>query len=281
MKKRKVLKVFFICLIVLLIVSIGVTIYFIKEEKNKVAENNLLTQNSGGTTESTTENVTKTKEEVKKYVLDDYVKIENKTIETNPASTVKYVNVTNLPEGLTVEFKKMQDEFISPTAMNLENFKYTNEVSSEIKDNILSIYVAETSTPNEGLGPQYSDYSLNVDLATNKLIFNEELLTTLKVDNKDMLKKILTSITENVTTDSFLMSTTGDISAEKINVSDFKNKINTYSESISNRSDLVTLYIKDGKLNAKFKQINILNALGMGTHMGIGLKSEPQSIIVN
>lgn len=280
MEKRKVLKVFFICLIVLLIISIGVTIYFIKEEKNKVVENNLLTQNSGVTNESTTENVTKTKEEVKKYVLDDYVKIENKTIETNPASIVKYVNVTNLPEGLTVEFKKMQDEFITPKAMNLENFKYTNEVSSEIIDNILSIYVAETSTPNEGLGPQYSDYSLNVDLATNKLILNEEMLKVFKFDSKDMFKKILTSISENVTTDSFLISTTGDITAEKIAISDFKNKINTYAESISNRTDIITLYIKDGKLNATFKQINILNALGMGTHMGIGLKSEIQTIII-
>lgn len=281
MEKRKILKGIFIFFIVLLIIAIGVSIYFIKEEKNKISENSLLNQASDELIESTTATVPKTKEEVKKYIVDDYVKIENKTIETNPVSKVKYVTLTNIPEGIVSEFNKSQNEFISPTAANLKIFKYNNEVSSQIKDNILSIYVVETSTPNEGLGPQYNGYSLNIDLSSNKLIFNEELLNTLKVDNKEMFKKILTSISENVTTDSFLMSTTGDITAEKISVSDFKNKISTYVETLSNRIDIVNLYIKDGKLTASFTQNVVLNALGMGSHMGIGLKSEPQSVVLN
>ncbi len=281
MKKGKTLKIILIIIIFVIIVGAGISIYLVKSEENKTTENNLTTTNSSNSTEVTKESVDATKEVAKTYKIEDYVKIEDKTIETTPVSKVKYVTLTNIPEGIISEFNKSQTEFISPAAANLKIFKYTNEISSEIKDNILSIYVVETSTPNEGLGPQYNSYSLNIDLATNKLIFNEEMLNTLKVDNKEMFKKILTSISENVTADSFLMSTTGDITAEKISVSDFKNKISTYVETLSNRIDIVNLYIKDGKLNASFTQNVVLNALGMGSHMGIGLKSEPQSVVLN
>ncbi len=282
MKKGKTLKIILIIIIFVIIVGAGISIYLVKSEENKTTENNLTTTNSSNSTEVTKESVDATKEVAKTYKIEDYVKIEDKTIETTPVSKVKYVTLTNIPEGIRVNFDKNQNNFLSSSMISEEdrNFKFSNEVSSEIKDNILSVYVVETSLPKEGPFQKFNGYSINVDLSKNKLILNEEMLNSFKVDKEEMFSKILTNISENVTTDNFLMSTTGYIMAEKVTVLDFKNKINTYAQTISNRSDIITLYIKDGKLNVAFKQIDILNALGMCTYMESGLKNDPQSVII-
>ena len=96
-----------------------------------------------------------------------------------------------------------------------------------------------------------------------------------------MFEKILKNIKNTVTVDKFLLSTTGDITADKISLSEFDNNISTYAKDIENNYDVVTLYLKNNKLVAVYTQSEILSLLKMGTHMNIGLISEPQVIELN
>ncbi|MNP42225.1 hypothetical protein D3C76_1359810 [compost metagenome] len=86
---------------------------------------------------------------------------------------------------------------------------------------------------------------------------------------------------KTVSTESFLLDVDGNIDAETISTSEFKSKVSEYSKSLNNRYDVVTLYIKNDNVYCVYKQSEILNLLGMGTHMGLGLIIEPQSIILN
>lgn len=218
----------------------------------------------------------------KKYDVNDYISVSdfefNKNcIDCGKYGTVKRVEFKKLPLRTITEFNSKHSTFIYPTAF--ETGKLSNEVIYEIDKNILSVYTKESKSYE--LGAQYNYYSLNVDLNNNKIITNEELLKINNITSSYMFEKILNNIANTVTTDEFLLSTSGDVTAETETIDKFKENIKTYVTYIDNRYDVITLYLKDNKLIAVYDQSKMLSILGMGTHMGIGLVSEPQSIQLN
>ena len=190
---------------------------------------------------------------------------------------VKKAEFKTLPLRTITEFNSKHSEFINPTA--LETAKLSNEIIYEVDKNILSVYTKESKLYERGT--QYNYYSLNVDLNNNKIITNQELLKIYNINLSNTFEKILNNISNTVTTEQFLLSTDGDINAETITVDKFKENIKIYATYIDNRYDIITLYLKDNKLIVVYDQAKILSVLGMGTHMGNGLVSEPQSLQLN
>ncbi len=227
-----------------------------KEEQNQ-RENNYEEQNS------------------KKYNVNDYISVTDYEFDKN--DIVKKAEFKTLPLRTITEFNSKHSEFIYPTA--LETAKLSNEIIYEVDKNILSVYTKESKLYE--LGTQYNYYSLNVDLNNNKIITNQELLKIYNINLSNTFEKILNNISNTVTTEQFLLSTDGDINAETITVDKFKENIKIYATYIDNRYDIITLYLKDNKLIVVYDQAKILSVLGMGTHMGIGLVSEPQSLQLN
>ena len=279
-------KIMKISIVVVLVAAIGLLLV------NNLVSNNLQKSNETNNKEQIKENnkVEETNKEnkieekqethsvdLKEEILNDYVKIvpsEHTILCSNctKPNVVKRAVFSNLPEGTTVEFENKQKEF------NSLDYFITNELYSEVYNNILSVYTKEII---EDMHYQYNNYSLNINLNNKRIITNEELLKIFNISSTTMYEKILNNIANTVKTDKLLLTTTGDIDADKISINNFRNNIKTYSSIIDNRYDAITLYIKDEKLTVVYNQDYILSLLGLGTHMNIGLIQEPQSIQLN
>ena len=277
MEKRKYLILVLVGIIIVLLIGLGVSISYIVSEKNS----NQKFANDLAEAENTAKINTKENNEGKKYNVSEYIKVEQKNIKGLSNNVVSYATLSNLPETIINDFKTKQNTFINQNENSIRDNTFSNNIIYEVKDNILSIYVDETIQNKENTGyKSCSRYSLNIDLINNNLILNDELLGILKITSEDMYLNVLKNISENVKTNEFLLSTDGDITAEKITIETFKSKIPEEAKNINNKTDLITLYIKNGELQASFYQNEILKAIGMGTHMGIGLLKETQSILI-
>ncbi len=217
------------------------------------------------------------------YNIDDYVVISDFELNQNcPTCTihnkVKKIEFKNLPLRLTTEFISKQQDFLNQIT-TIESF---SEVFYEINKSILSVYKKDQRINEYFMhGGEYNYYSLNINLETLKIVNNSELLAIYDIDPTEMYKKILTQIANTVSTNHFLLSTTGIITAEKISIDEFKKNIPTYAEYINNRFDVLTLYIQNNKIYAVYKQNQILRILGMGSHSDGGLIYEPQTTLLN
>jgi len=267
----------FFAIIILIMLVIGLAGYIAYDKflsKNDV-KTNIEEQNQQ-------ENNYEDEQNSKKYNVNDYISVTdfefNKNcIDCGTYGTVKKAEFKTLPLRTITEFNSKHSEFIYPTAF--ETAKLSNEIIYEVDKNILSVYTKESKSYE--LGNQYNYYSLNVDLNNNKIITNQELLKIYNINLSNTFEKILNNISNTVTTEQFLLSTDGDVTAETITIDKFKENIKTYATYIDNRYDIITLYLKDNKVIAVYDQSKILSVLGMGTHMGIGLISEPQSLQLN
>lgn len=264
-------------IIILIILVIGLTSFIVYDKilSKSCVSTNIEEQNQQ-------ENNEKEEQNSKKYDVNDYISVTDfefnkNNIDAGTYGIVKRIEFKNLPLRTITEFNSKHAEFIYPTAF--ETAKLSNEIMYEVDKNILSVYTKETKLYE--LGNKYNCYSLNVDLNNNKIVTNQELLKLYNINSSDMYEKILNNISDTVTSDQFLLSTDGDVTAETLTIDKFKENIKTYVTYIDNRYDIITLYLKDNKLIAVYDQAKILSVLGMGTHMGIGLVSEPQSIQLN
>lgn len=220
----------------------------------------------------------------KQYNLDDYIIVTNFEVnkdceKCNVQGNVKTIEFKSLPSNLISEFNEKHQKFINPSSSEEVETKLSNEINYEINNNLLSVYTKENKTYERETN--YNYYSVNIDLNTKTIITNQELLKIYNINSYVMFEKILKNIKNTVTVDKFLLSTTGDITADKISLSEFDNNISTYAKDIENKYDVVTLYLKNNKLVAVYTQSEILSLLKMGTHMNIGLISEPQVIELN
>ena len=222
----------------------------------------------------------------KNYNINDYVLISDFEVNKNCTGCkthciVKTIEFKNLPLGITYEFTSKHSDFIHPSSD--AEYKLKNEFIYGIDKNILSVYCFE----NKNIVNQYSNiptynfYSLNVNLGNNKFVTNQELLELYNINSQDMFEKILNNIANTVTISKLLLTPNGDVSAEQITIDEFRKNIKSYAKTIDNRYDVVTLYLKDNKLNVVYDQNKILNILGMGSNNGIGLVFEPQSLELN
>ena len=273
-----------VLVIILLIVLVGAGAYIFYQTKSYNDLDKKCKSESNKIEEKSTE-TEKSSEQINKktYNADDYVSISDFEQRScswcEVFSVVKKIELKNLPERTTTEFMAFHNGFLYPPSYAWESSTpFSNEVLYEVDDNILSVYTKQ----NNAFYEYPSQYSLNVNLDNNKIVTNEELLNKYSIKSLDMYEKILTNIANTVTTKEFLLSTSGDVTAEKISIDEFKQNIKTYATYIDNRYDGYTLYLKDNKVNVVYNQATILKLIGMGTHMGIGL-AEPniQTIQLN
>ena len=269
-----------IVILAILVVVLGGYIGYDKFlNKNTVSSND---NSSVAKDETNVENNVENEQNSKNYNVTDYISVTDfefnkKCVSCGTYGTVKKIEFKTLPLRTITEFNSKHREFIYPSAF--ETAKLSNEITYEIDKNILSVYTKESKS--DAMGTQYNYYSVNVNLNNNKIVTNQELLKIYNINSSDMFEKILNNISNTVTTDKFLLSTDGDVTAETLTIDKFKENIKSYASYIDNRYDVMTLYLKDNKLTVVYNQSKILSILGMGTHMGIGLVSEPQSIQLN
>jgi len=257
-------------IVLLVLVIIGLIVYLIYDKNQSKNDSNINIEEQNK------------QEEINNYNVNDYVLVTdyefNKNcIDCGTYGTVKKVEFKTLPLSLTTEFNSKHTTFINPGA--LETAKLSNEIIYGINKNVLSIYTKESKSYD--LNTDYHYYSLNIDLDSERIITNQEMLELYNINSSDMFEKILNNIANTVTTEQFLLSTIGDVTAETVSINKFKENIKSYAKQIDNRYDVVTLYLQNNKLIVVYDQAKMLSILGMGTHMGIGLNAEPQSIQLN
>lgn len=219
------------------------------------------------------------------YQLSDYVSFLETTIPVtfpdevakgHTEDTLTKIELKNLPDSIIAEFNDAQEKLIPKDDSNLSQ---ENEVGATINDGVLSVYSAFKYTSMFGVTGDA--ITLNYDLKNNKKLDNARLIALYNLTGEEAYEKILEEIAGSVTIDSFLLSTTGDVTAPKISIAEFKAKIGEYKTTLANSLDLLKLYVdNDNKVHALYEQYEVLNALGMGSHMGVGLISGMQDTIL-
>ncbi len=287
MENTKAKKVLLGILILLLVICLCVIVWqYIK--LNSQSNNNVVTENNNSTLTNNNEtnkesNNTDIKDNSKKFDVNDYVTVTE--FEYEEGHKLKKIEFKNLPSELTNSFSSKHTKFINSfNDYNSEEYDsyLVNVVSTSIdKNNILSIYTKESIIGPNSLLSSYDSYTLNINLNTQKIVTNKELLEMYQVNSSDLFDKILSDIVVNVELDKFLLSTTGYIDADTITLNDFSKNIPSYATTLSNNYDIFSLYTLDNSLYVVYTQSNILSHLGMGSHMNAGLLREPQVLKVN
>ena len=282
-KKKANLSLFANIVLIIVILALGGYIIF-----DKISQPNNKTDDKGSNQQTSDKKESdKETDPAKTYDASHYITISQidtcyNTVNCQWSGIVNKIEFKNLPIRTTTEFLDKHEDFIYPNFSSGYGFTASNQVSYEVAGNIFSVLDEEKKVWKDGLGDEYYDIiSLNIDLSTEKIVTNQELLDKYNIKTADMYKKILTKIADSVSIDEFLLDTHGNVAADKISVTEFRKNIDTYAGYIDNRADMVTMFFKDGKLCASFAQSAILNILGMGSHMGIGLKAEPQIVQLN
>lgn len=113
--------------------------------------------------------------------------------------------------------------------------------------------------------------SNNVDINTGEKLSNTKVLERVNITIEEAYRKILGNLADTVSVDSFLLNTKGDISGGTISIDDFKNNIGEYVEQLKDNQDDFYILLKDSKIAVSYAQSEILEELGMSSHMNVGL----------
>ena len=139
-------------------------------------------------------------------------------------------------------------------------------------NNVLSAYsISYYKEPTGGTTSKV--ISNNIDLATGEKLDNKAALNKFGFTSEEIYRKILENISETVTVDSFLLDTKGNILAEKIPIDTFKSNTDKYIETLKTDYDLFYIFLKDSDITISYQQHDILEKLGMSSHMDTGLVS--------
>lgn len=113
--------------------------------------------------------------------------------------------------------------------------------------------------------------SNNVDINTGEKLSNAEVLERVNIATEEVYRKILGNLADTVSINSLLLNTHGDLSGEAISIDDFKNNISEYVEQLKDKQDGFYVLLKDSKIAVSYVQSEILEELGMSSHMNAGL----------
>lgn len=113
--------------------------------------------------------------------------------------------------------------------------------------------------------------SNNVDINTGEKLSNTKVLERVNISIEEVYRKILENLADTVSVDSFLLNTQGDVSGETISINDFKNNIGEYVEQLKDKQDGFYILLKGSKIAISYVQNEILEELGMSSHMNHGL----------
>ena len=226
-------------------------------------------------------------EEQETYQLSDYVSFSEVSIpvtfpdEVEKGHTediIKKIDLKNLPIQTINRFNTAQEEMINYN--NYYIISRENKADASINGDILSAF--NVIKNSEVFGTTGQAETFNYNLETQKELSNKELANSYSLTIEEIYTEILQHLANNNEVDSFLLSTTGDVTAPTISLADFKNKISEYAKTLSSNLELFKLYLDvNDTVHALYQQKDILEALGMGTHMGIGLHGEMQDVVVH
>lgn len=155
---------------------------------------------------------------------------------------------------------------------NEGNLDGTVKFEYGVFNNILSTYsISYYKVPTGGTTSKV--ISNNTDLATGEKLDNEAVLDKFGLTAEEIYRKILENISETVTVDSFLLNRSGNILDESLSVDAFKRNIDKYIERLKTDYDLFYIFLKDSAVTISYQQHDILEKLGMSSHMDTGLVS--------
>ena len=155
---------------------------------------------------------------------------------------------------------------------NEGNLDGTVKFEYGVFNNVLSAYsISYYKVPTGGTTSKV--ISNNIDLATGEKLDNKATLDKFGLSAEEIYRKILENISETVTVDSFLLNRSGNILDESISVDAFKRNIDKYIETLKTNYDLFYVFLKDSNITISYQQHDILEKLGMSSHMDTGLVS--------
>ena len=219
----------------------------------------------------------------KEYALSDYVSFAQVSIpvtfpdEVEKGHTediVTKIELKNLPASTINKFNITQEDMINCNAVSCEN-----TANAVINGNIMSVHNVFKYIGTLGITGKAE--TLNYDLDAQKELSNEELANIYNITGEELYTAVLQNLVHNVTANSFLLDTSGNVTAPTISISDFTNNIPEYAKTLSDNHNLLKLYVdEENKVHALYQQFQVLEALGMSTHMGIGLLYGYQDIAI-
>ena len=96
---------------------------------------------------------------------------------------------------------------------------------------------------------------------------------------QEVLKDIIN--TGNIGKGYVLKGTDGDINAEKISEKEFQENILNYINTIQAKDSSIKIYEEDGNTYAEYLPQEVLNTLGLSTHMGAGFGESFKTVNIN
>ena len=223
-------------------------------------------------------------EQKKEYQLSDYVSFSEVTFTVtfpeevekgHTEDVLRKVELKNISSQTANKFNTAQDEMIAYD--NYYVISRENKANASINGSILSAYNVIKNNEIYGVTGQAGTISYNLE--TQKELSNNELANSYSLTIEEIYNTVLQNLVNNVTADAFLLSTIGDVTAPTISVTDFANKISEYAKTLSSNPELLKLYLdEENTIHALYQQREVLEALGMGTHMGIGLQGGYQDV---
>lgn len=296
MNKKKIdVKIIIIIILSLLVIALGTYIAIttisrkvidtpaeiIEEvEKNESIEN---TEDSKPDTEALSNIPTDINEPVKDVkALENYIKIEKIQ---GPHGSNEKVSFSNLRENLYYNFQYSVSNFVFDAEHRYNDIpdfdvSVSNNITAEVTDKILSV------SENEYLTIPYSGKTsykktLNINLETQRLMTNKELLEKYGITTTQVYEAIYKDIPSKITTDFLLKSISGNIEADRITTSSLAENATEYAKYADNQYEGFNLYLENGKLCVSYNINDVLNIVCLGNHMGQGIPNLYQTIVLN
>lgn len=252
------------------------------------------------------------------YLTDDYVEIKPVTVKIKHEDKIESDDKWNV-ELSDISFMKLESALISDFIENhniiinrysvidvsafagdSDFLKINNDFDYEIEGEVLSIF--EKFDNSSSAYQQYSPLiqSLVINLKDMSKLTNESLLDSIGYDVTKMFNLILEDSLTHITVDSLIQSPIGEVTADVLTINDFKANIKEYSKTLYNSKgvnfsasnfsefqyedvygDVISLYYSNNKLRVAYKISPILAALGLSSHMGMGIDEKVQFLDLN
>lgn len=265
MKKRNVICVI-VCLVLIAAGCVG--LYYLYNKKNNKSE--LEDNNVGNQLQEKEQTV----EHSKDYLISEKVLVDLISDEQiGNGNVLKSKNGDITSEKLTKEeFDKNKEEYIEKIIKN--------------KDTLLNVY-SEDSTEYVEYIPQ--NVLNTLELSSHMGVGYEPGIKILnlsengKFSKRYIIQEVLKDIinTGNIGKGYVLKSINGDITAEKISEKEFQENILNYINTIQAKDSSIKIYEEDGNTYAEYLPQEVLNTLGLSTHMGAGFGESFKTVNIN
>ena len=147
----------------------------------------------------------------------------------------------------------------------------TEEVA---KTNTIVTGNASFNVPNPTRNEGNLDGTVKFEYGVFNNVLSAYSISYYKVPTGGTTSKVISNNIDLATgVDSFLLNRSGNILDESISIDAFKRNIDKYIETLKTNYDLFYVFLKDSNITISYQQHDILEKLGMSSHMDTGLVS--------